>query len=358
MKILILGFTKIKFMPYLKFYIDSLLENNELELVYWNRDGKEDIKTDNKIVLHEFGYIQKDEVKKIKKLKAFYKYRKYVKKIIKNEDFDRIIVLHTLPGILLLDILIKKYSNKYILDYRDFTYENVKIYKKMIEKLVINAKLTLVSSEAYRKYLPKLDNIYTIHNVLLEPIDYKVNENNENTKRHIVIRFWGFIRHEKINKEIIKKISQDNRFELHYHGREQQTANNLKEFCKEIKAKNIFFHGEYMPDERYKFARDTDLLHNIYENDTATVLAMGNKYYDGLIFNIPQICNKNSFMGKCVTKNEIGIELDPYDDDFLNDLYKYYSSIDRSKIKEKSEKELERILAQNKQTKENVIKEF
>ena len=64
----------------------------------------------------------------------------------------------------------------------------------------------------------------------------------------------------------------------------------------------MFFHGEYKPEDRYTFVRSTDLIHNIYK-DRNMMLAMGNKYYDGLIFYIPQLCMKGSFMGeKCAEK--------------------------------------------------------
>ena len=45
----------------------------------------------------------------------------------------------------------------------------------------------------------------------------------------------------------------------------------------------MFFHGDYKPEDRYTFVRNTDLIHNIYK-DGNMMLAMGNKYYDGLIF--------------------------------------------------------------------------
>ena len=39
MKILILGFTKMKFMPYASFYLDKIdYKKNQVEVVYWNRD--------------------------------------------------------------------------------------------------------------------------------------------------------------------------------------------------------------------------------------------------------------------------------------------------------------------------------
>ena len=43
MKILIIGFGKIKFMPYMNFYLDNIDKNaNEVHLLYWNRDLREE----------------------------------------------------------------------------------------------------------------------------------------------------------------------------------------------------------------------------------------------------------------------------------------------------------------------------
>ena len=81
-----------------------------------------------------------------------------------------------------------------------------------------------------------------------------------------------------------------------------------------------------MPEERYEFVKNTDIIHNIY-NDTNTLLAMGNKYYDGLIFRIPQICMLGSFMGQLCEKHGIGISLDPQDEYFADKLYYYYKNL-------------------------------
>ena len=43
MRILVLGFSKMKYMPYASFYIDRIDCNiNEVEVLYWNRDRKEE----------------------------------------------------------------------------------------------------------------------------------------------------------------------------------------------------------------------------------------------------------------------------------------------------------------------------
>lgn len=334
MKILLIGFTKIAYMPYMHFYIDELKKNKcEIDIVYWKRDTKEDTDAPNDVSTYMFQFEQEDSLPLIKKMKGFLKYRKYTKAVLKKNKYDLVIVLHSTPGVLLFDLLQKQYRGKYILDYRDFTYENIIVYKKIIDKLVKNSICTFTSSDAYRKYLPKCNNIYTSHNLLIRDIDdRKPSIDMDKNHKPIKIRFWGFIRHENINTQIIKKLANDTRFELHYHGREEETAKILKEYCSKNTIKNVFFHGEYKPQDRLKFAKDTHLLHNMYENDTKTINAMGNKYYDGIIFRIPQLCTEGSFMGSTVNKNKIGMTFNPYEEEFANNVYSFYKSINNEEF--------------------------
>jgi hypothetical protein len=115
----------------------------------------------------------------------------------------------------------------------------------------------------------------------------------------------GLVAYEEVNRELIAKIAADNRFELHYYGREQQVAINLKKYAVEIAAGNVFFHGEYKPQDRYVFVRRTDLIHNIY-NDHNMMLAMGNKYYDAAIFRIPLLSIRGSFMAITLKRRILG----------------------------------------------------
>lgn len=343
-----MGFTKLAYMPYVYFYLEKLTKyNNEIHLLYWNRDEKEDVSLPFQITLHEFRFYQEDEVPKLKKIKSFIKYRQYAKQLLLNNKFDLVVVLHTIPGVLLYDILKKSYYARYILDYRDVTFENIKIYKKVIHKLVENAAATFVSSDAFRIYLPNKDSIYTSHNILIDSLANRDVRRYQSRKiKPIRIRFWGFIRHEDINKSIIAGLANDSRFELHYHGREQETAQSLKNYCQELNTRNIFFHGPYRPEERYNFAKETDLLHNIYENDSQTINAMGNKFYDGLIFYIPQLCNMGSYMGKQVTKAKIGFECHPYSHSFADALFNYYNSISWPNFEENCDSRLNEILVE------------
>lgn len=353
MKILIIGFTKVKYMPYMNFYLDNIDKNkHEVHILYWNRDLlNEDLSKYTGCIFHEFKCYQEDDVSKFSKIRSFIKYKKFTKKFLLNEKFDFLFVLHSLPGVLISDILKKKYCNKYILDYRDSTYERFALFKKILGTMVKNACATFVSSDAFRRFLPEdcTDKIHTSHNFLLDSLYHREDKKLYGiSSDKIRIAFWGFIRNEDLNKEIIRKLYNDERFELHYYGREQQVARNLKIFISELAAKNIFFHGEYIPEQRYEFIRKTDIIHNIYY-DNNTLLAMGNKYYDGIIFRIPQICMQGAYMAEKVQDKEIGLSCNPYDDDFADKVYNYYISINEINFKQNCDVELEKILREYEQ---------
>ncbi len=346
MKILIIGFAKIKYMPYLNLYLENIDRvKNDVHLIYWNRDLKEEnLQKLEGITLHEFSSLQDDDVPKLSKLENFKKFRDYAVSVLK-EGFDFVIILHSLPGVILSKELVRDYKKKYIFDYRDFTYENFLPYKSIIHTLVNNSYKTFVSSDAFRAFLPDNKKILTSHNVLA--CDTEADKDIQKTSSEkIRIAFWGFIREEKTNLDIIKRLANDERFELHYYGREQSVCESLKEYaCKN--AENVYFHGEYTPEERDEFARNTDLIHNIYAGSNMK-LAVSNKYYDGLIYEIPQLVMKGSYMGVLVINNGIGKVVNPSDEDFADDIFRYYQSINEKKLKISCRQVLEKVKDQQK----------
>ena len=346
MKLLLLGFTKVKFMPYAHFYLQNIDKNkNEVHLVYWNRDlQQEDLSCMDGVKTIEFRCFLDDSVPKKAKLVSFFAYRRFVKKIIKKGSYDFIISLHSLPGLLVLDILKRRFRKQYILDYRDSTFEEKnRLFAKKIFTLASNARLVFTSSDAFRKYLPS-DNsveVITSHNLLVDSLIHRDFEKSSSDK--IRIAFWGLLRHTFLNKLIIEKLANDTRFELHYYGRELACGVQLRTYCEEIRANNIFFHGEYQPEDRYEFARNTDLLHNIYL-DSNTLLAMGNKYYDGIIFRIPQLCMPGSFMGELIAKKGLGLVVDPSNGGFADMIAEYYYNLNRKTFSINCNIELDRVM--------------
>lgn len=350
MKILVIGFTKLKYMPYIHFYLNQICTtDNELQVFYWNRDESEDSRLSDTITLIPFFFSMSDELNKGRKILPFLKFRRHLMRFLKKKDFDRIIILHSLPGVLIGKYLMKHYNKRFILDYRDSTYEFNWLFLRRIHELVRSSFATFVSSDAFRRYMPRgAKNVYTSHNLLLDSLSHQ-NTGRDDASLPIVISFWGLIRHFDINKVLIQKVACDRRFELHYFGRAQNTAYRLRAFAEEIEAVNVFFHGEYLPEERYAFARKTSLIHNLYDNqDFNMINATANKYYDGLIFGIPQLCTTGSHMGKMVKKAGIGLVCDPYTNAFLDQVYDYCTSLNRTEFLGNCQTELNRILREYK----------
>ena len=345
MKILVVGFAKIKYMPYANFYLENIdRKTHDVHFVYWNRDLKEeDTSRLADISLHEFRCYQEDNVSRKSKIGSFLKYRKFVKQALKKESYDFVIVLHSMAGILLQDIWTTKFRNRFIFDYRDSTYERFSFYRRMIAALIKSSKATFTSSDGFRCFFPKDCEIkvYTTHNILMDSLSHRKQEHSNSEK--IRVSFWGLIREGQTEKEVIKKFAQDMRFELHYYGREQATAKMLKEYAQSIQAQNVFFHGEYKPEERYEFARNTELIHNIYRNANM-MLAVSNKYYDGSLFYIPQLCMVDSFMGKMAQESGIGFTCDPWAENFTESVYQYYSHLDKRAFVSACDQEITRVI--------------
>lgn len=331
MKILLLGFAKIKYMPYMHFYLNQMdTRQHEVHLLYWNRDCVPEEQPSN-VICHEFLYSMEDDIPKRRKVSGFCRYREFAIRLLRQEKFDMIVVMHSLPGVLLHRYLRSNYRGKYIFDYRDETYEGFPPYRSVIHKLVSGAYATFVSSDGFRTLLPEEKNIYTSHNVISDANVHR-RESLFRENGPLRIAFWGYIRHEKLNRTLIQRISDDSRFELHFYGREQGIARNLKEYAAKIGAQNVFFHGAYEPGDQDGFADQTDLLHNIYANDEKPnqKLAMTNKYYDGLVYRLPQLCMKESYMGCRIETDGLGLACDPEEHDFTDKVWEYYHSLDLS----------------------------
>lgn len=359
MKVLLLGFGKIAYMPYMNFYLDVLQykENVEIELIYWNRDGKPDADIPKQISkAYKFEAHLEEQLPFKKKLKFFARYRSFALKILRKNHYDRIMVLHTTPGLTLMDYLARHYKGKYVLDFRDISYEYIPIYRSLVARLSKNAACTFVSSNAFRKFLPSQHEVYTIHNYLEDSLNH-VGLRNQTTRERKVIRvcYWGLVRQVDVNKTVIDALGNDPRFELHYYGRMQQNGRDMEEYARGKGYQNVYFHGSYMPVDRYQFAAETDIIHNIYDLGYTMKNAMGNKYYDGIIFEIPQICTAGSHMGDVITERQVGITFDMNDDHIADKLWDYYSGLDWKAFQDKCKAAREIVLSEQAETKRRLI---
>lgn len=362
MKVLLLGFGKIAYMPYMNFYLETFegREDIDFELIYWDRDGKPDAEVPAQIKkAYKFEAHLEEQLPFKKKLKFFLRYRIFALNVLRANRYDKIIVLHTTPGLTLLDYLRRHYRGRYVLDFRDVSYEYIPIYRKLVGKLAEGSAITYVSSDAFRKYLPDLSKIYTIHNFSKEALEHKMLRCEEPRAREVLrVCYWGLVRQAEVNKKVMDALGNDPRFELHYYGRMQQAGRDMEQYAAEKQYSNVFFHGQYMPDERYGFAKETDLIHNIYDLGTTAGNAMGNKFYDGVIFGIPQICTAGSYMGETVQENGVGLTIDLDSGELADTIWKYYQTVDWDLFEADCEKQISRITDEQSLSSETLIAFF
>lgn len=358
MRILLLGFGKIAYMPYMNFYLDTLNDKNvQFELIYWDRDGKPDADVPSRISrAYKFEAHIEEQLPFKKKMKYFVKYRQFALNVLKHHSYDKIIVLHTTPGLTLLDYLVRKYKKRYLLDFRDVSYEYIPVYRKLVGILSRNSAMTFVSSDAFRKFLPSEENVFTIHNYLEGSLNYQRIRKQSERKRDILrVNYWGLVRQVDVNKKLMDTLGNDIRFELHYYGRMQQAGREMKEYARHKEYTNVYFHGAYMPVERYEFAKNTDLIHNVYDCGYTMGNAMGNKYYDGIIFEIPQICTKGSYMGDVISARNVGIEISLDDKEIADKLWEYYQNINWSEFEMNCASALNSVLSEQQIVKEKLL---
>ena len=331
MKILILGFANLKYMPYAKFYLEQLIDKKRVEvhMLYWNRDLKDESKEYN-IIYHEFRMFQPNSQKKIGKFFKFYEYKKFSETIIKNEKFDFLIFLHTFPAVLLYYTAVKLYKNHYIFDYRDITYEKFLPFRKRIYNLSKDSYLTFVSSPNYVRFMACQDTkVLLSHNLLEDSLSYREVRRKCLRDRNVLrIAFWGFVRGITVNLQLIDALGNDKRFELHYYGNLELVEKEITEFISKKNINNVYLHGPYEPKDRYDFASRTDIIHNIYEPDGNMENAIGNKFYDGVIFYLPQLCLEGSLMGKICKEKRIGLNCNFEEKNLADKIYDYYYSIE------------------------------
>ena len=362
MRVLLLGFGKIAYMPYMNFYLNALgnRDDTRIELIYWDRDGMPDAEVPKQISkAYKFEAHLEEQLPFKKKLKFFARYRSFALRVLRKNRYDRIIVLHTTPGLTLLDYLSRHYKGKYVLDFRDISYEYIPVYRKLVARLSRNAACTFVSSNAFRKFLPSQDEIYTIHNYLEDSLNHVGWRSDATREREIIrVSYWGLVRQVDVNKAVMDALGNDLRFELHYYGRMQQDGRDMEEYARAKGYENVIFHGAYMPEDRYEFALKTDLIHNIYDLGHTMGNAMGNKYYDGVIFEIPQVCTEDSHMGDVITERQVGITINLHDAHIADKLWNYYNGLDWEAFQQNCKTALEIFLAEQNRTKQILMKFF
>ncbi len=326
-KVAVIGVANLYSMPYSRKYTSALENSNmEYDLIFWDREavGEEAYN------YHAFRKKINSSKNVFLKLFSFFQFRKYAIKILDENQYDKIILLYSLPAVLLRKYLKKHYKKNYIFVYTDYSFEKNPIYKAWIKSAVENSYFTTVTSVGFIKYLPQSENILPSHNIMdLEDSDAISEKSLDESK--IVISYIGMLRQFHHIIKFVKLMANDNRFIINYYGN-GFCEDELRKFIKAKKIKNVFFYGKYEPEDKMRFINECDIINNCFANDKFQKYAMTNRFYDAILNLKPQIVNVGSHSQKIVEEYVLGIAVNLDEKSLGDKLYKWYKSINMDEL--------------------------
>lgn len=313
----------LNYIPYLKKYTEYF-DNNRIdyEVIYWKRmNGDESYPFKTRV----FEYNADLKLKKVSKVKGFLKYRQFLKKILKENKYSKLVVLSTLMGMLIPCKILKQYSEKYIFDIRDYTYEKYYFYKKRERFIVKNSFNTIISSNAFKEFLPQSDKYVLCHNFLASEIS-ESRTFHKNDSNPIELTFIGAVRHFELDKTVIDAFEKDNRFKLVFHGY-GAAYTKLVEYTED---KNVVLTGKYDRKDKELLLSSSDIINSYYDDkNIVNKYAVSNKYYDSAIYLKPLWANPDTYIGCLAIEKGIGLNCKISPDD----MYMQYKKLDPKNLK-------------------------
>lgn len=324
MKIAVIGFNDMISMPYMRFY-KRTLESFGVKADYycWNRKGNGEIKKEENVTIINI----KCPENRFGKIFAMLKWRRTILKELRNIKYEKIILLTSLPAVLLGRYLLKHYRNNYILDIRDFTYENLDIYKKVMKRIVEHSFTTFISSPGFRRILLTQKNVMQIHNIDVNFAAYGAPDLNKNI---LTLGYIGLIAYDKSCIMVIEKLS-GTKYKLLFRGIYKNSI--LQDFCKVNGINGVSFEGKFSSEEKNKIYENIDIVNCVYgvKGEPYKQYALPNRLYDALYCCRPIFALKGTALAEYIDKYAIGLTVDE-DDDFKNKLDDYISDFNPEKF--------------------------
>lgn len=335
-------------LPYLKKYTDLI--KAPYDIVYWNRYGeKEDCGAQHHYRLN----YTISRTSKIQKLIGYISFKIFANRLLKKNRYEKIVLLSGNVGVLLKNVLTKKYKNKYLIDIRDYFMENNEKYYNAEKKVIDHSAIAVISSEGYKEFLPE-HNYILVHNFpKIDREDSKrirdiVRGRRESKgEKPIILSFIGGVRFLEQDKRILKYFGNDRRFEIRYIG---VGAYNLSGYVDEQKLENVKLHDKFPPEETLKYFAETDVIINLYGNGTPLLdYALSNKLYYAALLCEPILVCPDTFMERISEAYGFGFTIDLDNPSCKEEFIKWYNDIDNNSFAKHCNKFVDKVREEEKE---------
>lgn len=296
----------IWYSPYVRIYTRILDANNvDYKIISWNREGDDQPEGFQYNVRCANGHGSAG-------LSAYKGYIKFIKKTIKEQGFNRVIVFGPQMTCILSSFLLAHFRGRYMIDYRDLSIEQKIGFKQLFAIMLKFSCVNVISSPGFKRCLPK-SKYFLSHNFNVESVrtalisDY--SESDFNVEKNIDVLTIGAIRDYDSNIEVTKALVNQNGFTLRFVGRGRDTVERLQTFCKTVKAKNVSFVGAYNKLEEADYVKSSTFINIFYPRVVTHDTALSNRFYNSLIYRKPMIVTKDTCQGEYAEKYNIGVAL-------------------------------------------------
>jgi len=323
MRYLIISYDDYFNIPYIKFYEEYLTRHgHSYDIVLWNRSGQ------SVDLPNAFVFTAKDKRSKLGKISPFLRWRRFTLEVLNRQTYDRLILLTTMPAVLLYDQLMGKYRGKFWFDIRDFTYENVPFYKKLVGDLVHASGAVSISSPAFRTFLPDSGKIFLTHNISnMDAAEEHCTLDVQETP--LTIGFVGGIQFKEQNQLLLKQFANHPDFILNYTGKAHLGC-DFKPFCEENGIRNAVFYPAFTNDQKPAIYKKIHLINSVYGcNNQVVKLLLPNRLYDCVLFKKPILVSKGTYLATVIEKYRLGLAVDAAQDDVVALVKDYLHHFDR-----------------------------
>ena len=292
--------------PYVSIYTRLLDEIGvEYETISWNRDGRKE----SGIQFHYCGNSRN----RIAVLWSYMKYAIYLKKVIKRNMYERLIVFTPQVAIFLSFFLKKYYKGHYIFDYRDLSIEQNPVFAKILNIVLSNSYANVISSPGFKKYLPPNFNYVISHNInvdiVRDALTKKSQQFNEGETNILTI---GALRKD-MNFEVMDALGNVPGYSLSFVGK-GVSSDMLVNYAKEKGYNNIVFSGFYKKEDEPSIIKNHTFINIVYPLIPSHISALSNRFYNSLIYKRPMIVSKDTVQGEFALQYGVGLVIDNCDD--------------------------------------------
>ncbi len=302
MKIALVLPGSIWYAPYVRLYTVILDELHlDYSIISWNREGDDKLEGFQYNVPCVKGHGSAG-------WKAYKGYIKFIKKIIKEQGFERIIVFGPQMTCMLSGYLLLHFRGHYMIDYRDLSIEQKAGFKQLFAVMLKFSCANVISSPGFKRCLPKHD-YYLSHNFDVNAAKTAINEivgGSFKADKPIEVLTIGAIRDFGSNIEVVKALANRDNVRVSFVGK-GGTSDKIAAYCKAEGITNVSFTGFYQKQEEAGYVKNATFMNIFYPRVITHDTALSNRFYNSLIYKKPMIVTSHTTQGDYVEKNRLGV---------------------------------------------------